>query len=438
MPDNVTIKEYYQVEIYVDGSKSKALTDNFKSLRIKDSVELVYPAIYLSFHVDNEILIRNNVYPQSDIKVIVKYTRDDGARVFSKFTFDLIILEMNVDLPSKVDTNLSEEREDQKRTTCMTCAPKVSLYYASCVVNRLFSEGSNIKPYDAVMKLIDDVQITKKQVEADNKNPGSLGQLVVPPMTFIAAVDYIDDSYGIFGGELFRHFNYEGKFLMWDVKKHFDKTKGGGYIRIHKLPSYSADGSLFDTVASTCNSSDSDFLIYDNAETICRSNDKLLTKGNIKNFIFHPTHDIAFVETQKTFDKSGELGINAGKNDTKTHKQLKDRYTVDSSNIGHWDNFWTKDFKDQLVTSKLSSYLADMNIVKFKVHRSLKITKILSVGETVNLKPYTEHEKKSPSNYSGSYLITELTILLSCHEPNVGNQIEASAEIYGIRTSQSK
>ena len=435
--NRIAIKEYYSVEIFVDGSFSKPLTDNFSTCRIKDSIKLVYPVFYLYFHIDNDSIIKNNVYTQCDIKVKIVYTKDDGKQTSQENVFDLLLLEINVDLPPKAANDHSDERDDQRRPICMTCIPKKASLYATTCMNRLFSEGTSVTPYDAIVKLISDAQIEKKIISGDNKNSGKLGQLIIPPMTFISAIDYIDDSFSIYKGQTFRHFTHDGIYQMWDIKKHYDSLKSG-FIKIHKLPSYSPDPKLFDRVSESCNSSDTEFLVYDMVESLSRSSDVLLTEANNKNFVFHPTHDIVFMSNQKVLDKIEPLGLNAGVPDIKSNPKLKDRYSVDTSHIGHWNDFWTKDFKEELITSTISETLRDMNAVKFKIHRSLKIDKLMSIGETLFMKPYSEHEKTSPSNYEGAYLITEYDIKIS-NKPDgvVKDSFEASAEIYACRTSQS-
>lgn len=302
-------------------------------------------------------------------------------------------------------------------------------------MNRLWED--DVSPWDAVQKLIEDAGVTNKKIECDNKNTNTVNQLLIPPMSFMKALDYINDTYGIYGNECFRYCYYNGTFAMWDIVEHYNKNKCGEIV-LHKLPTYGPN-SLFDTPNQKARKSAKDFVTYDGVETIYRINDSVVKNGFKQTYIYHPAYDIVHY-VNKTIDECTiKQGLIDAKPDLKMNGNMKNRYVSDCSAPGMMKcDFWGKKEAENPVTRRISRQLMQLNLIKFTIIRQVKIHNLLKVGQVLNFTPYSEHEKYSGSSYQGAYLITKSDVTLSrFRQGHLTDIVMASATIVAGRSNQS-
>lgn len=440
-----SVSSFYYVEFFVDGSENRELMSNFRKIRIENNINNSYPVITIEFFCDNQVFIDNNIYPHKIITMNLYYCNENNERLQEPLTFDLLILEMGLDLPPKTMNNISNETDFQRRSTTLTCVCKQCFELMNKTVNKMWQQPTSIQTI--VKDLCDSIGVSTEHFEPTNCNSTITDQCLIPPMTFRAAIDYIDSTYGIYDGRLFRYANYNGTLEMWDLKAKFDSMRGNALYKIHKMPSSPSSqstGDIFKRATEYAEEYADHYLTYDSVSTINRSNDAFLKDGYRIIHIHHPASDIADYQNINMKDIGRTYGLNSGHYDMKLNEEvLSKRLKVNYDSIGNMPYYYT-DSPDSgytyTITSKYARNAMTLSAIRFHIYRKIKFHLLMRVGMPMYFQPYAEHELYPGSNYSGSYLIVKSICVVSREGPNgqIGDEMIASATVDAVRTSQSQ
>lgn len=445
MASNVTYSStssFYYIEFYVDGSLNKELMSNFKKVRIENNISNIYPVINIEFYIDNQAFIDNNIYPQRNLSMYLYYSNEDNTRIDEPLIFDLIILEMQVELPPKVYNNVSNKRDNQRRTMMMTCVSKPSFELMNTTVNKMWTEPTTVR--NIVIDLCTSIGVSSEHFEPSKANNSLISQCIIPPMTFRAALDYLDATYGIYEGKTFRYANYNGTLEMWDLKTKFDSMKSNAVYKIHKLPVYSDSDAMFKRPAELAQEYADHYISYDSMSTIIRSNDAFIPNGFRQVHVFHPYGDIAEYVNVDMRDIAKSYGMNSDYFNLKVNENvLTKRLKVHYDSIGGIPTYDDDPIMGYLhnIAANQTGVTLGLNAIRFYIYRKIKFHLLMRIGMPMYLQPYSEHELYAGSNYSGAYLITKSVCTVSREGANgnpVGDQMNASASVVAVRTSQSQ
>jgi len=393
---------YFYVEFYVDGVHNTYLDSNFKTITIENKLNNHYPMVFLDFEIDNQVFIELNLYPQCKITCNIYYS-DGNNKIFSQpLILNLVILEMNVDLPQKYMFNISEStKKDLERRHClMTCVPLPCHEIMNVTVNKLWQTPISIK--NAVLELIGGLELPSKIIDVRKMNGLVVEQLIIPPMSFKNALLYLDEKYGIYDGKLFFNVNYNGTFMMWELKRKFDDMKPGGIYTVHKMPEYSQCSSTYHTPAQLARTTDNNYVTYDSMKTICMPNDPFVPEGGQQLHIFHPNYDISQLVVNDPIGQASSDGIHSQKIDLKQHTA-----TLKKRIVSFHDRLGDENGAGYANTIK-ANYIHPayrMNYLYFTLRRKIKPHIVMKIGQPMRLQMYAESEKYKASDYEGSYLI---------------------------------
>lgn len=430
------VKTQFHIEFNYPTDTNKVLERCFVSVRIISSMKNIWPIFKLTFVLDNQDIIENIINGSETLQLNIWYVGETGEKINEPARFELICLENNLDLPQKVADNLTKKRDTQRRQVTITCVTKPSYLTMTSFINKLWEEEIALRPIDFLYEIFDLRGIDYTLVKEDNVNQETVNQLIIPPMTIKSAIDYIDEKFGIYKGPLFRYCNYSGQILLWDLSKKFELQKPKGFTLVHKLPAYTPEEGLIDSINDEIFLTPDTFLTYDEVETLSYANTVLFKYGYDITQMIHPHEDISFLQ-KKNFDEMiTEFGFYHDKPEVDYHKCLKNRKIYYTDNKGfETGNSYTGIYDDAIFTSKLASDFMDMSSIKFSFFRNIKLHYCMKVGETVYLKPHSEHEKDIKGmNYEGIYMV-ETTDLSFFKNPD---NIECRCTMTAFRSRMSK
>lgn len=402
---------YYYFEFFVDGVKNTYLMSCLRKFRIENSLTSSYPNITLEFAMDNDVIITQNLYPHKEITMDIYFSNEDNKIVGKPLTMNLVILEMSVPLPQKYMYNISEPMESQKSKHIMLCVPKQALEPMNFMINMLWQKPKTVK--QMVLDLIDYVGFKSKEVDERNMNTTVVKQCIIPPMSFRNALRYLDDKFGIYTGKLFFNVNYNGTFVMYDLKKKFDDYKPGGLYTIHKMPTYTRSKSTYIEPAKLATKTDTNHVTYDDMETLIKSNDVYIPQGIKQYHIFHPDWDLCDIAIENADKNAEDYGIHSKDKDLKIDSAvLNKRIWYCNDVMGEETG---KGYHTRVVANTLNPAYGE-NGLHFKLYRKTKPHKLMRIGVPIELKVYSESEKFPGADYSGSWLVTR-SILTFSREP---------------------
>lgn len=429
------------VEIWVDGSLHIPLTSSFVTFRIVNTTNSSWPIYYLLFHVDNQVIIENDIYGSEMITVKIWYTTEKGEKKGDPIIFDLIYLESNLDLPDKNEDNgtIDSLKELRRRYVGIQCLSKQATLVMTQFVNKLYEEETALRPIDVVYDLLDSRKIEYRIFE-NGVNEETIQQLIIPPMTIKNAVDYINEKFGIYEGPVFRYVNYSGQFLLWDLKQQYELYKDSGFYMQHKLPVYTKNKGLFNSVNKMVASAPDQFLTYDNFETLHFGNAVMTRYGYQNIFITHPHEDIFHMLETNTDDIITRFGIWHDNDKLKYMQDLQNRklYFHDMKGFETGSGY-SGIYDDHIITNTIADAFKEAALIRFTMYRNVKIPLAQKVGEVVYFKPYSFHEFWPGANYSGAYLVRDSDVVFSKHNRGMPeDNVVCTAQITAYRTVQSK
>lgn len=433
---------FCNLKLLVDDSPDDVLSENLAKVTIKSNIDNGYPIIQLFFYSDNQKFIEENIYLQKKITLKVQYTDENGIEEGDPIIFQLMVMEHDLQLPSKKYNNVSDHTENQRRMSCATCVCIPCFKILTAIVNRLWdSDGSSdqtITPFDAVKQLAQDAGVSDSVIIDKGKNDHKLDQLLIPPMSFGESLNYINNMYGIFDNECLKYIDYNGTFRLYDLVKYYEEHKNGD-ITLHKLPIF-APKEIYDPPTKKAKIHYDHFVCYDYASTVMRSNDSFVSNGYKQTYIYHPFTDIAYYVNKEVDEEALKHGfIPGGSKDLKIYKKgLSERYVSHCEDIGMMTSYYAFDPSERLFNRRINREMMSLNFVKFNVNRKIKIHYLIKPGETVYFKSYSEHEHFNKSNYDGTYIIMNTTVTLSRFRNGFMNDsIVNDAEVVACRTVQS-
>lgn len=434
----------FKVEFTVDndsGDIGDALTTNFTTLRIINSTRSIWPIFQLYFQIDNQVFIENNIYGVDTLTCKIYLTGDTGDESSEPVEFKLLYLEAKLDLPPKLEKNspMDDAKENQRRHVIMTCLSLPAYLAMTSFVNKLYEEPTNMTPLDIVKDLLDQKKIDKTKIIDKGANKNFISQMIIPPMTIRSAVDYIHQNYGIYSGPMFRYCNYSGQFLLWDLKKKFDKEKENPWFKVHKIPSAFDTPGTMDEINDQTISTKDEFMIYDVTETIHHANAGIIRYGYDNIYIYHPHEDIAVFQKKNVEDIVQDYGIWQDDKKMKYHKDLKARKMYFNDMVGFEKNGYDGEYDNSILINDMATNFQNESAVRIVVYRNVKFTKLIKVGEVMYLKPYSDFELFKGSNYEGGYLVSDSDIVLTREQGgSQQNNINCIATLTAYRTVQSK
>lgn len=425
---------YFKVEFKCPGAKY--LEANFRTIRINNQIDRHFPLVFLEFFIDNQVFIEYNLYPQSEITMNLYYSDEENKVYGQPLIFNLIILEMNVDLPQKYINNVTatQNADIQRQKTVITCVPKQCHELLNVTINGMWENPVTVQ--GAVMGVIGEVNPKSKIVDTRKMNTALLEQFIIPPMSFKNFFTYMDETYGVYKGKLFYYVNYNGTFMMWELKTKWDDFGNGGLYTVHKMPSYSTSDAVYVVPANLARSTPNNYVTYNNMKTICMTNDPFVPNGGQQLHVFHPNWDISKLVVSDPIGEATTFGIHSSKKDLKTNNGiLKKRICAFDDNLGD-ENGSTY---DKYITANYIDPAYKMNFLQLKLLRKIKPHIVMKVGQPFYLKTYAEQEKYPDSDYEGKYLVTESILQLTRNQGSESGHdtVFATCEITGVRTSQS-
>ena len=261
------------------------------------------------------------------------------------------------------------------------------------------SDGS-YTPVHLIHKLFDkfiknDVQ---KNIKMSNLNIVSLDNVVIPPRSFIGAIRYINDRYGVYKGPLFAYHSLENKFNMWDL------STVSNYERDYTVE-FLASGQDDKEILNKSGEGDNHFYTYYPLHVKNKTNAALMSTGYEHIITKSPRNKLfknIILNVEDVLDKISM----SGHSKILCNPLAKTKRTIHSTSVMGTD----EDEDHAFITSKLSQFMATASLFKFKLKGTkIPIKKLSRVGGCIELIPHvTEYLK-----YSGNYIVGSSVITLS-------------------------
>lgn len=239
---------------------------------------------------------------------------------------------------------------------------------------------------------------TNNQIVRENINDTELFQVQIPAMSFISAIKYLDDHYGIFNGPLFTQCRTEDNtFCLWDLSK-----------AINNEPDYEVNflalGQDAKKQYDDSYGSNSSFYTYNQLNTVSKGSLSVMKNGYKQLVITKPEtsfYNILSTDMKKVAESSSpgspeqELQIDAS---------LKSNTSVNYKNVLGGNN------TEAFLNSKLGKFISNSSMFYFDLSgHNIQLMKLLRVGGCILLNPYISEYIP----FQGKYICNSSVISLS-------------------------
>lgn len=398
IPRNV--RPYYEVSLKIGEAD---FSRNLMRVTILSSVSNPYQSVSLLLLADNRILIRKGLFGKDDIELTIQKTEVDSSPS-ETIKLDLVIVSQKVPLSAK--HSKPDEIDDNETITLITMI-KEPFVTMSTTVNMLFDESKRLTPLEMVTEIINTyLPGISTSIKEDNKNTEIPYQFIIPPMTLIDALKYIDGSspdlfnmygpgLGIFKGPMFfmDRFTLDGhEFCLWDLGS---LSKGKEEYSVYQL----AQGSSTDDIIKDIAKDSNKFITFGGINHVYRGNQDLLLSSYENRFLSKSLNELSIWRTLTLDDvfkyAIGDRGTSLDMNEI--NKQRLKFNTIGEVGMENSDNPYI---------ARLSRKISTLSEIELVIQKNIIIEHLSKVGVPIFIDPQTEDYKKLGGKYivSGSQI----------------------------------
>ena len=395
------IRPFYEIVVEIGGED---FSQNLTKISIMSSIRNPYQSIILTLMADNKLMIRKNLFGKEDIKLKIQKLEIDNS-VSETVELNLITVNQKVPLSLKHSDPLNI---DELETIVLTNIVKEPYTYMSTTVNMLFDESKRLSPIDMVSEIsktfMPDMAVN---IIDNNKNEEPPYQFIVPPMSFINSIKYIDGSFkeisdtygtglGIFNGPMFFTCRFElddkHKFCMWDLGK---MAEGKEEYTVYQI----SLGGIDENVAKDISSDKNKFMTIGRMNYVYRGNQDVMLSSYTNKFLSKPSNELYSWKTitmdevfeENSIKDGGSLDIN---------DLIKKRLSfITIGEVGLEES-------DVPYRARMSRRISTLSEIEFSIQRDVILELLTRVGVPVYIDPQVEDYKK----LGGKYIVSSSKI----------------------------
>lgn len=247
-----------------------------------------------------------------------------------------------------------------------------------------------------LQKYINNVNVNIKRT---NTNNIQIPDVVIPPISFISAIRYLNDRYGIYKGPLHVYYNMEDTFNMWDISTISSSSEIDYTVEL--LARGLNDTETFKNSISN----DNYFYTYQDIKVQNKTNNALMNKGYEHIIVKNPRNK--FSEIVKTTIENILETVSISDNpELIFNESIKKQRRVHSIGV----TGTSEDEDNAFMTSKLSQYIASSSMFRYYLKGTkLPLKKITRVGGPMKFLPRISEYLK----FSGKYIVGSSVITLT-------------------------
>lgn len=397
---------YWRISLEIP-SRQLDLSNAVFRVDIVGNITTPYHNLKLSLRMDSKNWITDDLYGQDDLVLtVMRMTEDEKPTTVIAVALSIIKIEFPLSLKTEKD-----KQNPLEDSITLYCVLQMPFTLMNSTINKLFSDKKPMNPIEAVKELgkifLPGEPDLKLDISTKNQNEEKITQIIIPPMTWMHSIRYLDQYFGLYNGPMhhFLQFDIEDQpmtYYMWDMSN-----------RITEQPAYtlyilSRDGDHGD-VMKEAGLKDDVFYTTDVVRTTFMANTDVLLNGYDQVFTAKPIDKLYERIPFKMDEIYEKYTPTDGEKDFKINPSSKFRTEYRSKNETGYEK--TK----ASFTSQLSRRLSIGSEIEFSLHRSMLLKNIIKVGVPILIKPRVLQYM----DYQGKYIVSAIELMFS-KEPEGG------------------
>lgn len=411
----------YGISLVNSGGKGGEFGKHVSSLRLTNSINSIWTNIHMNLNIDIDEIVQNQIFGQDEFILNISHAGEEGQE---KDDIEIPLMYLQ-NTNSLIPKNLSQGSDQQQDMQPMQFQflPMRSVEVAINHVNYVFVFGlekqSTVTPINFLEELIKAFKTVKYEINKDGMNENVIDQIIIPPMTLRQAIDYINQYFPYYKGQLFFYIDHTGKIKMWDLSQRIKKNPK---IKIHHIAIGNKDKDSYEKIAKSVEDG-TNFVCTRPIETVHHYNSNILTSGYSNVLITRPNNDLYSLLAGNVDISEPKFAIkDVDESDNFFTKNLKKLMRFNSSNSSNG-------YDGSLLSSQIANSMRKAITVSIPLARNVKISSLLScTGDVAELECQTEEY----SQYSGKYIVDSVDITLDNSD---GQNYACSANLLLSRTN---
>ncbi len=347
--------------------KDADYSNHLSDVRIISSLSSAYQMIILNFKMDPSDITLLELYGQDYIKLSLKIL-GRSEQIYETIDFELMYVTSKINLP--VTTTLQTKQNHNQfdytpisivticRQPYKTMTTFINKVYENVTLNDVISDISNLSG-------------AKLEIDNDGINSDVIDQIVIPPLSLIKSIKYLDATFGIYSGPMSIFCQYDNTLQIKNLNKSINKsqTMTITHLVLDKDKQDVVENSTIEPI---------NFYTYDNLETQWDGNKKFGLLSRKMNYIAKPKDSLYYMHNLDLYDICRNNGLISAKNNKIHFDEQVERTSYHIDHSGYEEN-------PNYALSEISKKIANLYNVKTTIKGNLNILNFLNVGRSVKL-----------------------------------------------------
>ena len=402
--------ENFQVFLEIGGTD---YSDKIRRIRIGSALANVYPLVSLGLFIDSKDILKDQLFGQNPINL--KLTLKQSGFPRQEIVMELMYIQSNFGLAPETmnaEQNMSDRGGSQILTVCRqsykTITGLVNEVYENKTIKEVIQDLTNKVNPGATLELVD-----------EGINSEKIDQILIPPVTYIRAIKYLNDTFGIFNGPMAIFCNYENKVFITNLSKQINKSS-------HIVIFYVASNQTTSKEIMDKCTDGQHFYTSLPIQSGYEGNKKFSSVASDIHYITKPSDRLYSTVNMNLNDICKEYGVIFKNRDVKFDSSTsRERYEVDKP--GYSTN--NRD-SESFAISGLSRMICNLSSLQVTLNGFLDIARFFDIGKTVLFAPYVD----TYTELSGDYILRASDIVIQ----QVRNkEWGTSVNLYLFRTNKT-
>ena len=394
----------YAIECFLGEAE---VSMKLEEVTILNSINSPYQTIIIKMKSDAKEMITSDSFGSEGIKL--KFIEmDENEAPGDMVDVELVVIKLDLSTP-KADQFGGEEGVADPLT--IIGIPKEPFLAMTKTINKLVDDTKRLTPVEIVESIVaESLPGLNANIIKDNENPEKIFQFMIPPMTFMDVIRYIDGTdpetvskygsgLGMFNGPMFFQCRWEeDMFCLWDLST---IIKEPPQYTVYHMAAGADDKEIMKEVAEAAG--DDKFYTHSDLDSKFSGSQDVASSAYKTKFLTKPLDSFSNWVEVDTEDVLKSGGVGDGTREVALPEEVKGR--IEYKTTGEVGN----GYSDVVYKSKMAKKFSQGFKISFTVDRRIKITKLARVGIPMELKPQVmEYEA-----IQGKFIVSSSHIVFS-------------------------
>lgn len=340
-------------------------------VRIVSSIASAYQIIILGIFVDPDEVILNKLYGQDPVKLSV-ILKGQTPEQKEQTDFELMCIRNMLDIASRPkfvnDEKLIGNVKDRSPVYLVTVC-RQPFKSMTTLVNEVFM-AQTLRQIITSLASTSGIDL---KYDTEGENTEVIDQIIIPPTTFYKAIEYLDNTYGLFEGVPAAFCQFNNTLYVRNLSKTLNQSQT---FTVYQLASLEVDEKVTEVLDGKT------FYTYTPIKTGYSGNTLFATLAKNLHFVQRPRDTLYYIVDLDLSTICSTYSLPSAGKEIFIDSEMENRSRYYIDNTGY-------DTEETYAKSLIAKQVAALSTVSIDLERNLQILNLLNVGEAVKFNTKT-------------------------------------------------